>query len=734
MAASKQPQALYRVEDGVAIITLSYPPLNALHPQLLRSLFEAAQRAHADPAVKALVVTGANGNFCPGFDINQFQNPDQGSGGGIDNSINEAICKYLESGPKPSVAAIQGVALGGGLEVAMGCNARLAVPGSRLGLPELQLGILPGFGGTQRLPRLVGLAKAAEMMLTSAPIKAEAGLKLGLVDALAPPEQLLAAARAYALDMAAGRRPRMASLHRTDRLPPLAEALAMVDMARQQAAAKARGLRHPQLCLDAIQAGIEHGGDAGLAAEGAAFAAAASLDAHKALVHIFFAQRSTKKVKGVTDVPGLKPRPMRVVAVLGGGLMGSGIATALALAGIRVLLKEINQQFLEGGMGRIKSNLASRVKKGAMSQEAAAQVLGRVTGVLDYSSFGEADMVIEAAIEDIKLKQKIFADLEKACRPDCILSTNTSTIDIELVGAGMEAGGARSAPRLLGAHFFSPAHVMPLLEIVRTKHTSAQCLLDTLALATAIKKTPVVVGNCTGFAVNRVFFPYTMSAVMLADLGLDPYRIDAAVAGRFGMPMGPFRLNDLVGSDIGLHVGANFVTSFPERVYVSRLIPALNEAKRLGEKTGKGFYKFDPKTRKASPDPDLAPLLAASRKEAALLPEGAKAPALSDADVLDFIFFPVVNEGCRVVAEGIVDKAADLDVASVMAMGFPPVKGGLIFWADLVGAPRIVARLRQFAAMVPPQHRGFFEPCAYLEEAARTGRKLSAGPQQAARL
>lgn len=326
-----QPQAHYRVEDGVAFITMSYPPLNALHPQLLRSLFEQARRAHADPAVQAIVLHGANNNFCPGFDINQFQQ--QSGGGGIDNTINDAICQYLESGPKPSVAAIQGVALGGGLEVAMGCNSRVAVAGSKLGLPELQLGIIPGFGGTQRLPRLVGLQRAATMMLTSANIKAEAGLKEGLIDeVVSRPEDLLPAAKARALAIAQGRAPRLASLHRTDKLPALAEAQAIVGFARAEANKRARGLAHPQLCLDAIAAGIEHGGAAGLAAEGEAFRSAASLVTHKALVHIFFAQRATKKVRGVTDA-GLKPRSMKCVAVLGGGLMGSGIATALALAG-----------------------------------------------------------------------------------------------------------------------------------------------------------------------------------------------------------------------------------------------------------------------------------------------------------------------------------------------------------------------------------------------------------------
>jgi len=723
------PSAEYRVDnDGVVVIALSYAPVNALHPQVLQALFTNLQKAHADPRVKAVVVTGTGKNFSAGFDINQFQNVS--GGGGIDNRINESICDVLEAGPKPTVAAIQGVALGGGLEVAMGCNSRIAAPGSRMGLPELQLGIIPGFGGTQRLPRLVGLQKSIQMMLTSQPIKDSAALKAGLVDAVFPQDQLLAAAKQRALDIASGRLPRMYSLYRTDRIEALGEALPILDFARAEAAKRARHLQHPQLCLDAIQTGVEHGGLAGLKKEGESFAKAASLDTHKSLVHIFFATRATKKVRGVTDA-GLKPRPLKKLAVLGGGLMGSGIATAAVLAGMEVLLKEVNQQFLDGGMGRIKSNLASRVRKGKMTQAAADAALGRVRGVLDYTSFRDVDMVIEAVIEDIGLKQRIFADLESSCSPNCILATNTSTIDIELVGEK-----TRSQDRIVGAHFFSPAHVMPLLEIVRTKHTSPQVVLDTLGLSSQIKKTPVVVGNCTGFAVNRVFFPYTMAACLLADLGQNPYVVDKAIAMGFGMPMGPFRLNDLVGSDIGLHVGKNFVDSFPERVYVSQIIPLLNQNKRLGEKTGSGFYKFDAK-RRASPDPAIQPLLEQSVKSAGLLGKlfGGKPPQMTPQELIEFIFFPVVNEGCRVVAEGIVDKAADLDVATVMAMGFPPYRGGLIFWADLVGADHICKKLSELQyKFAPAGVGGFFEPCDYLKQCAATGKKLSAGPGPSSRL
>lgn len=297
-------------------------------------------------------------------------------------------------------------------------------------------------------------------------------------------------------------------------------------------------------------------------------------------------------------------------------------------------------------MERIKSNLSSRVRKGKMTEAAAAAAMSRVTGTLSYDTFSSVDMVIEAAIEDIGLKQRIFADLVAACSSTAILSTNTSTIDIELVGAKVP----QALDRIVGAHFFSPAHIMPLLEIVRTPKTSPQVVLDTLEFGGAIKKTPVVVGNCTGFAVNRVFFPYTQAACLLLDLGMDPYKVDKAIAG-FGMPMGPFRLSDLVGADIGLHVGKNFLDSFPERCYPARVILMLNERKRLGEKTGAGFYKYDAK-RKASPDPELMPIVEESRKGAGLAEKMGGPPKMSAQDIVEFIFFPVVNEGCRVIAEG----------------------------------------------------------------------------------
>jgi enoyl-CoA hydratase/3-hydroxyacyl-CoA dehydrogenase len=708
------------------------PPLSPPHATVLKALFDCLRRAHADPAVSAIVITGDGDRaFSAGFDIAQFAS--SSGGGGIDSSINDAFCGLLEGGPKPTVAAIASLALGGGLEVALACHARLATPGARLGLPELQLGILPGFGGTQRLPRLVGLQAGLQMILTSAPVAAEKALKMGLVDAVVPPADLLPSARAWALAMAAGDKPRLATLERTDRLPPLGEATPMLAFARAETAKRAPNLVHPLLTIDAIGAGIQHGGRAGLVAESRAFADAAALDTHKALVHIFFAQRSTRKVAGITDA-GLSPRPVRSVGVIGGGLMGSGIATACLLAGMGVVLKEVNPTFLEAGVGRVKANFASRVKKGRMSAADAEATLSRLTPTLDYADFASVDMVIEAALEDLKLKQQIFVEVAAAVPPHAILSTNTSTIDIAAIAARLSPA---DAARLVGNHFFSPAHIMPLLEIVRAPGlTDPQAVLDTLAFGAAIKKTPVVVTSCTGFAVNRVFFPYTQAACLLADLGASPYAIDAALGpgGGFGMPMGPFRLSDLVGADVGLHVGSNFVQAFPERVYKAGLILALNQAKRLGEKSGAGFYKYG-SGRKAAPDPaGLGPLLDAARADAA----AAGLPAVSlatPADIAEFVLFPVVNEGCRVIAERVVDKPADLDVASVLAMGFPPYRGGLIKWADLVGPRRVAARLSEWAALFEPAGLGgFFKPCPYLAAAAAAGTALGAGVPPDARL
>lgn len=362
-----------------------------------------------------------------------------------------------------------------------------------------------------------------------------------------------------------------------------------------------------------------------------------------------------------------------------------------------------------------------------MQQGQADAIMARVKGVLDYNDFASVDAVIEAVIEDIPLKQKVFAELERVCRPDCLLATNTSTIDINIIGAKTSAQN-----RLIGAHFFSPAHLMPLLEIIRTEHTSKQVIFDTISLAERIKKVPVVVGNCTGFAVNRNFFPYSMAAAFLVDLGQSPYRVDQVIAGTFGMPYGPFRLGDLVGADVQISVSKNVGTSYPDRVYRTALLSLMAQSNRLGEKTGKGFYKFD-KRRKASQDPELFPIVEESQRAAGFMKPGQPPPKLTDQEIIEVIFFPVVNEGCRIIAEGLVDKPSDLDVASIMGMGFPAFRGGSIFYGDLVGAKYVCSKLEELAGHFP-NIAGFFKPCNYLVQCAATGQKLSSGMTSASKL
>jgi len=699
--------------------------MNALHPSVLVELFARLEACHKNETVKAILITGASGKFSAGFDVQVFRDSNSDMNA-MTVDVSKFFCELVESGMKPTVAAIDGLCLGGGCELVIACNARVCTPASRIGLPELQLGIIPGFGGTQRLPRLVGLKKGLEMMLTSKPLSAKDALRNGLVDEIVKKENLLSAARSIAVEIADGLRPRLFTLERTDRLEPYSEALQVFDFAHAQTTKQAPALEHPHFCIDVVRHGVERGGHKGLLKEKEYFVKCLGLDTHKALIHVFFSMRSTKRIKGITDI-GIRPRAISRVGVVGGGLMGSGIATSLVLAGCKVLLKEINENFLKSGLDRIQSNLQSQVKKGRIKKDAAARAFSLVTGVLDYNDFRSLDMVIEAVLEDIPLKQQIFADLEQRCNDECILATNTSTIDIRVVGEKTTA-----ADRIVGAHFFSPAHLMPLLEIVRSDQTSKQVLVDTLELSSKIKKTPVLVGNCTGFAVNRVFFPYTMAACLLVDIGVDPYRIDRVISGKFGMPYGPFRLSDLVGADIGMHVGRNFVETFPDRVYVTQLMILMNTHKRLGEKTGKGFYKFT-KTRKATPDPDLADIIKKSRAAAGLIDNGGQLPKLTDQDIIELVFFPVVNEGCRVIAEGIVAKPSDLDIASILGMGFPPYRGGLIFWADLVGARYIHDKLLMFSRMLPKQ-ASFFLPCQYLQDCAFLSSSMENGIQQQSRM
>ncbi|XP_057501357.1 peroxisomal fatty acid beta-oxidation multifunctional protein AIM1 [Actinidia eriantha] len=709
--------------DAVAVITICNPPVNALAIPIIAGLKEKFDEAMRRDDVKAIVLTGKGGRFSGGFDINVFETVHKTGDVSVMPDVSvELVVNTMEDAKKPAVAAIQGLALGGGLELTMGCHARISTPKAQLGLPELTLGVIPGFGGTQRLPRLVGLSKAIEMMLLSKPIMSEEGKKLGLIDAIVSSEELLRVSRQWALDIAERRKPWMRSLHMTEKLGSLSEAREILKVARQQAKQTAPNMPQHQACLDVIEEGVIHGGYNGVLKEAKVFKELVLSDTSRGLVHVFFAQRATSKVPNVTDL-GLKPRPVKKVAVIGGGLMGSGIATSLILSNIFVLLKEVNSEYLLRGIKLIEENVRGLVARRKLAKDKADKALSMLKGVLDYSEFKDVDMVIEAVIESIPLKQKIFIEVEKACPPHCILATNTSTIDLNKVGEKTS-----SQDRIIGAHFFSPAHVMPLLEIVRTEKTSAQIILDLMTVGKIIKKVPVVVGNCTGFAVNRTFFPYTQAAHMLLHLGVDVFRIDRLISS-FGLPMGPFQLQDLAGYGVFLAVGKEFANAFPGRTFLSPLVELLVKSGRNGKNNGKGYYLYD-KGSKPKPDPSIVPIIEESRQIANILPAG-KPISVTDQEIVEMILFPVVNEACRVLEEGVVVRASDLDIASVLGMSFPSYRGGIVFWADTVGPKHIYASLKKWSEL----YGSFFTPSKFLEERAMKGLPLSApaSPSSASR-
>ncbi|GFP94740.1 peroxisomal fatty acid beta-oxidation multifunctional protein aim1 [Phtheirospermum japonicum] len=621
--------------DGVAIVTISNPPVNALALTIFDGVKEKFTEAIRRDDVKAIVLTGKGGKFSGGFDINVFEMIHKTGDVSIlpDASI-DILVNVIEDSKKPTVAAIEGLALGGGLEIALACHARIAAPKAQLGLPELTLGIIPGSGGTQRLPRLVGLPKALEIMLLSKSVTSEEGKKLGLVDAVAPSEELLN--------------------------------------------------------------------------ESKVFKELVSTDTSKGLVHAFFSQRATTKVPNVSDI-GLNPRKIKKVAVIGGGLMGSGIATALILSDINVILKEINSQLLLKGIKAIEGNIRSLVSRKRLAQDKAEKALLMLKGVLDYSEFNDVDMVIEAVIENISLKQRIFEDLEKACPPHCILASNTSTIDLNIIGQK-----TKSQDRIVGAHFFSPAHVMPLLEIVRTEKTSPQVILDLMSVGKTIKKVPVVVGNCTGFAVNRTFFPYSQGAHLLVNLGVDVFRIDQIIRD-FGLPLGPFQLQDLAGYGVFVATAKEFSSSFPDRTLNTPLVELLLKNGRNGKNNGKGFYTYE-KGSKPKPDPSVLPIIEESRRLTNIMP-GGKPISISDKEIVEMILFPVVNEACRVLDDGIVVRASDLDVSSILGMSFPSYRGGIVFWADTVGAEHVYRSLQKWSEV----YGNFFKPSRFLKERATGG-------------
>ena len=692
------------IDAGVCVLTIENPPVNALSGAVMRGLDDGLRAARDDQRVRAVGVTGRGKSFVAGADISRLERIAEGEAPA--GPALGALLDLLEHEGKPSVAAIDGFALGGGLELAMACNARIGTPRARIGLPELALGLIPGAGGTQRLPRLIGLERAVDLMLDSSQLSADEALALGALDEVVDSDALLERAKALALELADEKRPRRESLKLTDKLPAFEQAEEIVARARARALRRARGVKHPEACLDAVLTGVEHGAAAGLVRERERFEELLKSDSARALIHLFFAERAAAKVPGITSAA----RPIERVAVLGGGTMGSGIATALLVAGVDVVLAEVAEEPALQARKRIANNVEHGVRRGKLTADAARSALARLAVRTDWSGFDDVGLVIEAATEDLGLKQKLFADLATKTPSSTWLASNTSTIGIEIL-----ASAAGAPERVLGAHFFSPAHVMKLVEVVRTDATSPQALADVLAICKRMKKTAVTVRSCTGFLVNRIFMPYGQTAGFLVDRGIDPYRIDRALF-EFGMPMGPFRMSDLAGIDVGVAAGAILDAAYADRTYRSKLRQLLVAAGRLGEKAGKGHYAY--REGNAIEDPELGHFVL----EARTLAGDPEPIELDDEEIVFMTLFGVVNEACRALEEGVALRASDVDVASVLGMGFPAHRGGILWWADTIGARRLHAALSGWHDRFG---LGSFRPSDLLAEKARAGGRLS---------
>jgi 3-hydroxyacyl-CoA dehydrogenase len=657
---------------SLGLIVFSHPPVNALSARagLPQALWAAVETLLADLAIGAIVIRGDGRCFSAGADIGDF-----GDDPVKDLAPLRTLIEGVGAASKPVVAAIHGLAFGGGLELALACHARIAAKGTKFAFPEVTLGILPGGGGTQRLPRLVGTAAALDMMLTGAPIGVEAALSLGLIDTIADDVDAEALGKAAAL---AGR-PLAPTGDRPLSRDGAAEAL---DKAR---AAVSRGAGSPQArqgIIDCVEAALTRPFAEGLAFEFSAFDALMLSEASLGLRHAFLGERTVAKIPNLAK--DIRPRPIASAAVIGAGTMGAGIATAILNAGLPVLMIEQKPDALERGAGYVKKTIEADVAKGRIDAETAQARLALLSTSLHLADAGQADIVIEAVFEDAEVKRQVFTALDAIAKPGAILASNTSTLDLNAIAAATKRPGD-----VVGAHFFSPANIMKLLEIVRGDETSPQVLTTALAFAKTIGKVGVVAGVCNGFIGNRMFEEYLRQAYLLLEEGALPVQVDGALE-RWGMAMGPLKVMDLVGQDIGLSIRKRRAIEQPDRPY-SRLPDMICEMGRFGQKTGAGYYQY-PDSRTAAPDPQIDALIMEHSKALGLTRR-----AIPDDEIVARCVLALVNEGAKILGEGIAYRAVDIDIVYIQGYGFPRTRGGPMFYADRLGLPSVLAQVKAFA-------------------------------------
>lgn len=679
--------------DEVGIVTVNSPPVNALSAAVRGGILECVKAAVADPAIKGIVLTCAGRTFIAGADITEFGKPPKPP------ALNDVLSE-IENSPKPVVAAIHGTALGGGLEVALACHYRVAVKEAKLGLPEVKLGLLPGAGGTQRLPRAVGPELAVKMIVGGDPIGAAEALKNGLIEEIV--EGPASGGEAFVRKLLAEKRP-LRRLRDDD--SKIAAAKADRSIFTNAVAAmtkKSRGLEAPFAAADAVGYAIDLPFDEGLKKEREGFLKLVASDQSKAQRYAFFAEREAAKIAGVPE--GTKSRPVNRVAILGAGTMGGGIAMSFANAGVPVTLIETGEEQLKRGMGIMQKNWEATAARGGIPADAPAKRMALINGVVGIENVGDADLVIEAVFETMAVKKEVFGKLDQYAKPGAVLASNTSYLNIDEI-----AKSTKRPQDVLGMHFFSPANVMKLCEIVRADKTAPDALVTAVSIARKIAKVPAVVGVCDGFVGNRMLAQRGKQAEKLLFEGALPQQVDAVVT-KFGMPMGPFAMGDLAGLDIGWR-------SRKDRGIKSEIADALCEAGRFGQKTGKGYYKYEAGSRAALPDPEVEKLI-----DETLARLGRKKRVVSDDEILERMMYPMINEGAKILEEGIAARPSDIDVVWLYGYGWPIYRGGPMFWADSVGLKHIADRLAFYAKETNDPS---LEPAPLLKKLAAEGKTFA---------
>ena len=688
-------------DNDIAIITIDNPPVNALSPGVPEGIWAAIDEMNGALAVKAAVVIGGGRTFVAGADIKEFGKMTSGE---KRRGTLLPFLLHIENSAKPVVMAIHGNAFGGGLELAMAGHYRVASATAQVGQPEVNLGIIPGAGGTQRLPRLVGIAKAVEMCAEGKPISAREAAALGLIDRLIE-RDLLAGALAFAREIAV--RPAPKTRERTEKLGTAAENALVFAVARDAARKKQRGMKAPLAAIEAVEAATRLPFEEGCAAEAKLFTECLFSDQSKALIHVFFGEREVAKIPDVPKETAVMP--VNRVAVVGSGTMGGGIAMVFANAGIPVLLKDVDEAALELGVGKIRKNYASSVQRGRFSQAFVDERLRLITPVLGYDAFSGVDMVVEAVFEGMALKKTVFADLDRACRPGAILASNTSTLDID------EIAGATSRPEVvIGTHFFSPANVMRLLEIVRGKKSSKEVIATCMQLSKKLGKIGVLVGNCRGFVGNRMFGPYRREAQFLIEEGAEVDAVDQALVD-FGSAMGPLATGDLAGLDVGWRIRKEYRHLEKPGIRQPFAEDHLCELGRYGQKTLKGWYRYD-ENRRANADSEVTALVRKWSADA-----GIPQRQISSAEIVDRCIYALVNEGARILEEGYALRAVDIDIIYLNGYGFPAYRGGPMWYADTVGLQKVCQRICEFHQ----QHGELWEPAPLLQRLAEAGKTFA---------